>query len=108
MWIVLRWSKASLPTDRHPKFLRPGPPGGIDPKCAGGRACNHTQDLARRSLLLQRLLEFVEQPHVLDGDDRLVGEGFEQPNLRRGEGVYLGATCGQYPKKFPVLTEGSG
>ena len=43
------------------------------------------QDFTRRRLLLQRLgqfaiavLQFLEQPHVLDGDDRLVGEGFEQ------------------------------
>ena len=33
---------------------------------------------ARRRLLLERLLRLVEQPHVLNGDDRLVGEGLEQ------------------------------
>ena len=38
------------------------------------------------------LLEFLEQPHVLDGDHRLVGEGFEELDLRRGEGAHLGAT----------------
>ena len=27
------------------------------------------------------LLEFLEQPHVLDGDHRLIGESFEQRNL---------------------------
>ena len=27
------------------------------------------------------LLELLEQPHVLDGDDGLVGEGFEQRDL---------------------------
>ena len=37
--------------------------------------------------------ELLEQPHVLDGDHGLVGEGFEQFDLRRGEGAYLGATC---------------
>ena len=26
----------------------------------------------------------LEQPHIFDGDDRLVREGFEQFNLRRG------------------------
>ena len=47
---------------------------------------------ARRRLMLQRfgefrvaLLQFFEQPHVLDGDDRLVGEGFEQLDLSVGE-----------------------
>ena len=37
----------------------------------------------------------LEQPHVLDGDHRLVGEGFKQLDLRRGEGAHLGATCVQ-------------
>ena len=27
------------------------------------------------------LLQFRKEPHVLDGDDRLVGEGFEQGDL---------------------------
>ena len=59
------------------------------------RAGDDTQDFTRRRLLLQRLLEFLEQPHVLDGDHGLVGEGFEQLDLRRGEGAHLDATCGQ-------------
>ena len=110
MWIVLRWSKASLPTERHPKVLRPvrrvesfrsAPPGSlitlkqanrrvIGPAHPSRALCNRiqhrlnvrrrtsddAQDLTRGSLLLQRLLEFLEQPHVLDGDNRLVGESF--------------------------------
>ena len=40
-------------------------------------------------------LQFFEQPHVLDGDHGLVGEGFEQLDLRRGEGTHLDATCVQ-------------
>ena len=54
----------------------------------GRRAADHPQDLARRRLLLERLghlrvglrdravllLQFREQPDVLDGDDGLVGE----------------------------------
>ena len=46
------------------------------------RAADDAQDLARRRLLLQGLgevavahLQLLEQPHILDGDDRLVGEG---------------------------------
>ena len=50
------------------------------------RAGDDAQDFTRRGLLLQRLLEFLKQPHVLDGDHRLVGEGFKQLDLRRGEG----------------------
>ena len=72
------------------------------------RAGDDAQDLTRRSLLLQRFLEFLEQPHVLDGDHRLVGEGFEELDLRRGEGAHLGATCDQCSNEFPLLTKGSG
>jgi hypothetical protein len=57
-----------------------------------GRAADHPQDLARRSLLLERfghlrmglgerpvlLLQLREQADVLDGDHGLVGEMFEQ------------------------------
>ena len=46
-------------------------------------------------------LEFLEQPHVLDGDDGLVGEGFEQLDLRRGEGAHFGATRDQCPMSSP-------
>ena len=49
---------------------------------------------AGRRLLLQRLrevavarLQLLEQPHVLDGDDRLVGEGLEQRDLLVREGL---------------------
>ena len=48
------------------------------------RAADDAEHLGRCRLMLQglaqfcvALLEFLEQPHVLDGDDRLVGEGFE-------------------------------
>ena len=54
-------------------------------------------------------VEFLlEQPHVLDGDHRLVGEGFEELDLRRGEGAHLGSTCVQRSNEFPLLTKGSG
>jgi hypothetical protein len=38
--------------------------------------------LRQRAVLL---LQFLEQPHVLDGDDGLVGEGLEQLDLLRRE-----------------------
>ena len=41
------------------------------------RAGDHLQDLGRRGLPLERLLRLVEQPHVLDREHRLVGEGLE-------------------------------
>ena len=60
---------------------------------------DHAEDVAGRRLLLQRLghlrmgsgegavlfLELGEQPHVLDGDHRLVGKGFDELNLLIGE-----------------------
>ena len=49
----------------------------------------------------------LEQPHVLDGDHSLVGEGFEQLDLRRGERADLDATCVQHTNEFPLLTKGN-
>src|ERR1044072_5073927 len=46
-------------------------------KLAGGRA-DYLQYFRSRGLLLQRFLGLVEQPHILDGDDSLVGEGLHQ------------------------------
>ena len=50
-----------------------------------GRTGDHLQDVGGRGLPLQRLLRLVEQPHVLDGDHRLVGEGLQQLDLLLGE-----------------------
>jgi hypothetical protein len=50
------------------------------------RAGNYAQNLTRSSLLLQRLLQFLKQSDVLNGDDGLLGEGFEGFDLRCGEG----------------------
>src|SRR5215831_13734382 len=58
------------------------------------RTGNNSQNFRCSSLLLKRFLEFLKQPNVLDGDDRLIRKGFEQLDLRRREGAYLGATCG--------------
>src|SRR5262249_56093212 len=53
-----------------------------------GRASDHLEQLAGGRLLLERDAEFAvtglqlrEQPHVLDGNDRLIGEGLEKGNL---------------------------
>ena len=63
----------------------------------GRRARDDPQDLGRRRLLLQRLFRLVEQPHVLDGDDRLVGEGLEELDLLVGERPHLGPPDGDRP-----------
>ena len=49
------------------------------------RAGNDTQDFTGGRLLLQRFGEFLKQAHVLDCDNCLVGEGFEQLDLSLGE-----------------------
>ena len=57
-----------------------------------GELRDDLQHLGGRGLLLQRLGQFararlhlVEQPHVLDRDHRLVGEGCDQLDLLVGE-----------------------
>ena len=47
--------------------------------------------LARLCELAALVLDFVEQPHVLDRDHRLVGEGRDQLDLLVGERPHLGA-----------------
>src|SRR5262249_10866691 len=63
------------------------------------RTRNYLENLRRRCLLFQgfgkiarALAQFIEQPHVLDGDRGLVGEGLEQCNLSLSEKLRLGAT----------------
>ena len=60
----------------------------------GRRAGDNPQDFTCRRLLLQRFFEFLEQPHVLDGDYGLIGKGLKKFDLRRGEGAHLGAPRG--------------
>src|SRR5262245_14589883 len=47
----------------------------------GRRTRNDTKNLTGSRLPLQCLLRLVEQPHVLNGDDGLVGEGLEELDL---------------------------
>jgi len=49
------------------------------------RSGNHAQDIGRGRLPFQRFLRLVEQAHVLDRDDRLVGEGAQQRHLLVGQ-----------------------
>src|SRR5438128_2965369 len=43
-----------------------------------GRAADGLEDLTDRGLPLEGLFRLVEQPHVLDRDDGLIGEGLEE------------------------------
>ena len=62
-----------------------------------GRAADDLKNLAGRRLLLQRFgdfgvarLKLLEQPHVLDSDHGLVGEGPQQLDLLLRERAHLG------------------
>ena len=76
-------------THRRAAKFAPHSPAGVEHRLEiGRRGSNDSKNFAGRGLLLQRLgkiavalLQFFEQPHVLDGDHRLVGEGFQQRNL---------------------------
>src|SRR5262249_19694942 len=46
-----------------------------------GRTADHFQNVGGRCLLLQRFAELVQQARVLDGDDRLGGEGLDERYL---------------------------
>src|SRR5215831_13529624 len=68
-----------------------------------GRLADDAQNFAGRGLLVERLahlrmrlrqrlvllLQLRKEPHVLDGDDRLVREGLEEGDLGVGERPYL-------------------
>src|SRR5262249_32728591 len=56
------------------------------------RLADHPQDLAGGHLLFEGLLRLVEQADVLDGDDRLVGEGLKQCNLSLCKELGFGAS----------------
>ena len=78
-----------------------------------GELGDDPQDLAGRGLLLEGLgevvvagLELREEADVLDGDDRLVGEGLQQLELPVGE--WLGEPSGTGRSLRPVCPRGAG
>src|SRR6516165_8268459 len=52
-------------------------------------AADHLKHISDGGLLLQRLPQLVEQPGILDGDDRLGGETLDQLDLFLCEGTNL-------------------
>ena len=75
--------RRAWPRSRH------GVKDGLD---VGGRSGNGAQDGPGRGLLFECFAQFavaglnlLEQPHILDGDHRLVGEDGEQLDLLLGE-----------------------
>ena len=72
-----------------------------------GRRTDDAQHVRRRRLLFERfgelaraLLLRLEQPHVLERDDRLVGEGGDQLDLLFGETLDSG--CASAPRRRSV------
>ena len=51
----------------------------------GDRTADHAQNFGGVLLVLQRLADFVEQPHVLDGDDCLIGKRLQHRKLLVGK-----------------------
>jgi hypothetical protein len=49
----------------------------------------------------------LEQPDVLDGDNRLIGEGFEELDLHWSERAQLHATCTEYANQLFMLAKWS-
>ena len=86
------------------------------------RPADHTQDLRRRRLLLEGLgdlsvglserpvllLQLGKEPHVLDGDHRLVREGLQQVHEMIRERAGLGAGDGNGPDELPIAQHGHG
>ena len=88
----------------------------------GRGAGDDLQNVGGRRLLLERLgdvrmslcegvvllLELREQPHVLDGDHRLVGEGRHQLDLRLGEWSHLRSPDRQCPDRYSLAQHRHG
>jgi len=73
-----------------------------------GRARDDTEDLRGRGLLLQRLAQLVEQPGVLDGDDRLAREAGDQLDLLSAKRPHLLAVDDDGTHQFAVLEHWDG
>jgi hypothetical protein len=104
--------------DRVHALAQPAPtPGdGVEYRLhVGRRPRDDTKDLARRGLLIERLgelavprLDLLEQPHVLDRDDGLVGEGRDEGDLAVVEGFDSRATHRDYADHAPLAHHGDG
>jgi hypothetical protein len=73
------------------------------------RTGNDSENLARRRLLLQSLGQFaiaclllVNEPCILDGNHRLVGEGLEKANLVVSEGLDPQPAKVKYPENYAI------
>ncbi len=108
LWLIntdlkaLAWYGTKMSPCNHSAPLAKSQQDVVDPTNPGGalddgvedrlyirwRAADDAEHLGRCRLMLQRLAQFcvalldlLEQPHVLNRDHRLVGEGFEKCDL---------------------------
>jgi hypothetical protein len=51
------------------------------------------------------LLQFREQPHILNGDDRLIREGLEERDLLGREGIRLGSPIDEKDAQRDALAQ---
>jgi hypothetical protein len=79
-----------------------------------GRTANHLEHFTRRRLLLQclgeivvTLLQFFEQPHVLDRDNCLVSEGFKKRYLLFAKRLDLLSANVNHPNRIAFAEQGS-
>src|SRR5215472_2994741 len=70
------------------------------------RRIDDLQDLSGRGLLLQRLARLAEQSDVLDRNNRLVGEGLEQVDLRLRKRLDLATRYCDRPDRIAVPQDG--
>ena len=73
-----------------------------------GRARDYPQDLARCGQIAIPRLQLREEPHVLDGDHRLMGEGLEQFHLPIGKESGRGSGHDDRPDGTPVAQHWHG
>ena len=106
------WQPSVPLVESQHHVINPTNPGGAlddgveDRLHVRGRAADDAEHLGRCRLMLQRLAQFcvalldlLEQPHVLDRDDRLIGEGFEKLDLLFGKRPDLRATNHDRPDR---------
>src|SRR5262249_3278280 len=66
------------------------------------RTADDLEHVGGGGLLLQGLAQLVEQPRVLDGDDRLIGKGFEKRDLLISKRIDDGTSKQDRPDRFPL------
>ena len=68
-----------------------------------GGAADDLEHIGGGGLLLQGFAQFIQQPHVLDGDDSLICEVLDQFDLLVGEGTDFLAIDDYCTDKLTIL-----